>query len=337
MVCDEDCRTLQGRVLRERNNKPIKLPLKKLIIATRDADFLSQVVDGPLCEYVKDELNLRDIEACQDPSHYSALRGEPNYPVLGKRLGKQMSSVAKAIKSLPSEQLEAFENGESIELEGNTLSGDDIRIHREFKVPEGRAKDDLDATNDGDILVVLELGVDDSLLEDGLARELSAHVSKLRKKSGLVPQDRVELYYEVIRSAGEGQSASIEGVLSRNPGQGPSLVEHRVGVLPLPMFRLPPHAVQHGEEELTLSDGSSVKVVLCRPSVAVIESRLFEALGGDESAIEAARLFLHSRSLSGLDPDGSVSFHANGKDARLYAGYHFFFSLPDAIASGALA
>jgi isoleucyl-tRNA synthetase len=52
-------------------------------------------------------------------------------------------------------------------------------VLRDFKAPEGTAPDDLDANGDGEVLAVLDLRSDDSLLEAGLAREVCprlAHV-----------------------------------------------------------------------------------------------------------------------------------------------------------------
>ena len=56
-----------GRQIRERNNKPLKTPLKRMIVAHDDLDFLADL-QGELRDYVVDELNVRELEVCDDLS-----------------------------------------------------------------------------------------------------------------------------------------------------------------------------------------------------------------------------------------------------------------------------
>jgi Domain of unknown function (DUF5915) len=68
-------------------------------------------------------------------------------------------------------------------------------VLRDFRVPEGFAPEDLRAAGDGEVLAVLDLRRDDSLVSAGLARELVNRVQKLRKAAGLVVTDEVEVFY----------------------------------------------------------------------------------------------------------------------------------------------
>lgn len=47
-----------------------------------------------------EELNLRALTPCADPLRYATLLAEPEWGVLGKRLGKAMGGVAKAVRDL---------------------------------------------------------------------------------------------------------------------------------------------------------------------------------------------------------------------------------------------
>jgi hypothetical protein len=55
---------------------------------------------GELKEYVAEEMNVRALTPCADPLRYATLRAEPEWGVLGKRLGKAIGGVAKAVKDL---------------------------------------------------------------------------------------------------------------------------------------------------------------------------------------------------------------------------------------------
>ncbi|KAJ6914703.1 hypothetical protein NC651_016854 [Populus alba x Populus x berolinensis] len=45
------------------------------------------------------------------------------------------------------------------------------QVVREFKCPDGLTDREVDAAGDGDVLVILDLRLDESLLEAGVARE----------------------------------------------------------------------------------------------------------------------------------------------------------------------
>jgi isoleucyl-tRNA synthetase len=49
--------------------------------------------------------------------------------------------------------------------------------------------------NEGTLTVALDATLDETLIAEGLARELVHHVQKLRKDAGLEVTDRIELRY----------------------------------------------------------------------------------------------------------------------------------------------
>lgn len=94
-----------------------------------DADAIALAVNaGELKEYVVEEVNVRSLKTCGDPLHYCTLRAEPDYPSLGKRLGKGMAKVGKAVKGMTTHQILEFEAQGRIELEGESLESGEIRV-----------------------------------------------------------------------------------------------------------------------------------------------------------------------------------------------------------------
>jgi isoleucyl-tRNA synthetase len=73
-------------------------------------------------------LNVYTLETCSDPLRYAALRGEPEWQVLGKRLGKDMGKVAGAIKGLTAQQLMDYEKAGSLAVAGHELMAGDIKV-----------------------------------------------------------------------------------------------------------------------------------------------------------------------------------------------------------------
>lgn len=70
-------------------------------------------------------------------------------------------------------------------------------------MPEGVETTQIAANSDGDVLVVLDLHLDTSMIEQGFAREVVNRYQKLRKRAGLIVTDAVELYYALRDKAGD--------------------------------------------------------------------------------------------------------------------------------------
>ncbi|AQK81813.1 Isoleucine--tRNA ligase cytoplasmic [Zea mays] len=116
-----------ARNIRERHNKALKTPLKEMVVVHPDNDFLEDIT-GKLKEYVMEEINVKTVTPCNDPLMYASLRAEPNFSVLGKRLGKDMGKVSNVVKKMTQEQILDFEKSGEISFFGHCLKLDDIKV-----------------------------------------------------------------------------------------------------------------------------------------------------------------------------------------------------------------
>ncbi|KAG6742514.1 hypothetical protein POTOM_053386 [Populus tomentosa] len=223
-----------ARNIRERHNKPLKSPLREMIVVHPDVDFLDDIA-GKLKEYVLEELNVRSLIPCNDTLKYASLRAEPEFSVLGKRLGKSMGAVAKEVKAMSQIDILEFEKAGEVTIASHCLKLSDIKVVREFKCPDGLTDREVDAAGDGDVLVILDLRLDESLLEAGVAREVVNRIQKLRKKTGLEPTDAVEVYFE---SLDEDKSISQQVLNSQE-----LYIRDAIGSPLLSSTFMPPHAV----------------------------------------------------------------------------------------------
>ena len=112
------------------------------------------------------------------------------------------SALVSALKSLKS-KLENFSDAEierlrvvgEIEVDGMKLGADDVLTKYEFNRKLG---DDEDAICDADgLMLCLNLDVDQTLQDEGLAREVVNRVQKLRKSAGLFVHDAIDIFYRV--------------------------------------------------------------------------------------------------------------------------------------------
>jgi isoleucyl-tRNA synthetase len=170
--------------LRERERIGVRRPLASITVASPDAG-----VREALRHFEADvlgELNVKALELAEDDSGLVSLSAKADFKRLGKRLGKKMKSVAAAIQTLEGAVIKKMLDGESIEIEGETLVADDLDLRREA-LP-GRVVESLEG-----MTVVLDTNVDEDLRAEGVARELVNRVQNLRKQADLDVSQRIRL------------------------------------------------------------------------------------------------------------------------------------------------
>jgi hypothetical protein len=65
----------------------------------------------------------------------------------------------------------------------------DRQVLRDFRVPEGRTSEDIDAAGDGEVLAVLDLRPDEALAEAGVAREVGTPTGDTCLHPSVSPRD----------------------------------------------------------------------------------------------------------------------------------------------------
>lgn len=155
------------------------------------------------------ELNVRKVTLSTDKNKYGIrLRAEPDHMVLGKRLKGAFKAVMVAVKQLSNEELEQFQKSGSIVVEGHELHEEDIRLMYTFDQATGGTAQ-FEAHSDAQALVLLDVTPDQSMVDEGMAREVINRIQKLRKKCNLVPTDEITVYYNA-KSEGRYLSNVIE-------------------------------------------------------------------------------------------------------------------------------
>ncbi|KAK9085817.1 hypothetical protein Sjap_026228 [Stephania japonica] len=316
-----------ARNIRERHNKPLKTPLRDMIIVHPDSNFLEDIA-GKLREYVLEELNVRSLSSCNDPLEFASLRAEPDFSALGKRLGKAMGVVAKEVKAMSQSAILEFENKKEVTVAGHCLQVTDIKVVREFKRPDGVAEKDMDAAGDGDVLVVLDLRPDESLFEAGIAREVVNRIQKLRKKAGLEPTDIVEVY---IESLDDDKSVLQQTLVSQE-----KYISSALGSPLLSSSAAPPHAVILCQERFHGISGLSFTITLTKPALMFNSDACLELYSGDAKQANGLQTYLLSRDHSNLKSEfqkgnGKIKVDCivNQTPVDVLLGTHVFLTVGD--------
>ena len=177
---------LLGRQKRNEHKIKVKIPLRQLTIIHKDKMLLQEI--AKLESYIKKELNVKDVHYESNEEAYINLYAKPNSPRLGKRLQKRFPHYQQLIAALTPAQIEALEEQGSVQLEDENFSIDDILIFRE-------AKENTDVLTDRYVSIQLNTDLDQSLLNEGLAREVINRIQKSRKTLDFNVDDRIHIKY----------------------------------------------------------------------------------------------------------------------------------------------
>jgi isoleucyl-tRNA synthetase len=209
-----------ARQSRERRTVGLKTPLKTLVVIHKDQQYLDDVKS--LEGYITEELNIRDLVLSSDEEKYNVQYSvTADWPVLGKKLKKDVQKVKKALPDVTSNDCKTFLSDKKISVAGIELVEGDLVVRRALKQDEN--SEHQETNTDDDVLTILDVAIHPELAQEGLAREIINRVQQLRKKSNLKPTDDVKMEYRVqedpdaigLEKVFESQSSFIEKALRR--------------------------------------------------------------------------------------------------------------------------
>jgi isoleucyl-tRNA synthetase len=190
---------------------------RALVSAPGFADLPSQ-----LRELVAAELNVAGLEPLSGAGDLVDVSVKANFRPLGRRFGKGVQDVARAVAAADAAALSAAlrEGTANVQVNGQTvgLGPDDVVVTETPR--SGWAV----ASTHGES-VALDLDITPELRRAGLVREVVRLVQDARKASGLAVSDRIELWWsatgELAQALQEGAGRLGEEVLAVSVVEGP--------------------------------------------------------------------------------------------------------------------
>ena len=193
-----------GRAQRDSAGIKIKIPLPKLTLIGKYNPL--REIKEKLEPYVKAELNVKEIGYDYTENEHVEYYAKPNFPALGKRLGDKMGDFKIMIELLDNEDLTKLRRDKTpILLDGEIFDEKEIIIRR-------RPKKDSGVTCGDNVAIKLDLTLTETLLLEGLAREIVNRIQKARKAAGLDVSDRITISYfckDDLKEAWQGHNKYI--------------------------------------------------------------------------------------------------------------------------------
>ncbi len=176
-----------GRRVREDHKIKVRQPLRGLTVVHRDAGVRADVLAA--AALIADELNVKSVTALADESAFATVAVKPNFKTLGKRCGPKLKQMGPVLAAWGFDEVARLEAGQSIEVEGEALTLEDVILQR-------TARENAAIATDGEYTVVLDVELDDALLREGVARDAINLFNGVRKDKGFEVSDRVRIAWQ---------------------------------------------------------------------------------------------------------------------------------------------
>ena len=177
-----------GRNAREEVKIKVRQPISEVLIDGNNKDLI-----GDLEELIKEELNVKKVTYISDLSKYMDFEVKPNFKVVGKIFGPKIKLYQEELSKLTSEDIKFIDNGEAYTM---TIDGELYDITKDMVDIRITAKEGYDTQKDENNFIILNTNLTESLINEGVTRELISKVQNMRKIKDFDVADRIKLYYE---------------------------------------------------------------------------------------------------------------------------------------------
>ena len=176
--------------LRNENQIKVKQPLKTMYVAGGDktVDVLKD-----FGEIIKEELNIKELEAVTDDSKFNDEYLSVNFKNAGAVLKGEVQKLKTALSQLTNEQnklvMEGYKQGK-VSIDGfENLDSSLFNL-------EKRPKTDFVIAHENGNTVVLDINLDEALIMEGYYREFVRGLQVLRKEADFNIDQRIYAYFE---------------------------------------------------------------------------------------------------------------------------------------------
>ena len=174
-----------GRAARNNANIKNRQPIGKMYVKAADK------LDEMLTDVIKDELNIKNVEFCDDVSAFTSYSFKPQLKTLGRRFGKNINLVKEILASVDGNAAMAELNASGkLTIEVNGVAEE---LEKEDLLIESAQTEGYEANSDGGVTVVIETTLSKELLDEGMLREIISKVQTMRKDAGFEVMDHIAL------------------------------------------------------------------------------------------------------------------------------------------------
>ena len=195
-----------GRVLRERRTISLKMPVRSVTIISSNQEVLDDI--HSLEGYLMEELNCLEVHYDSNADVWCKCSITPEFSILGRKLGKDFKTVVAALTKCTSEDVKILDQEHKLTVAGFELQEEELVVKREFVCEDKNYEGGVAA--DHSFIVAIDTTQDNEIFALGIAREFINRIQKLRKAAGLIPSDKIKVFFKKIDGEDETVMKAIE-------------------------------------------------------------------------------------------------------------------------------
>ncbi|MFI3208124.1 MAG: isoleucine--tRNA ligase [Eubacteriales bacterium] len=179
---------VMGRACRNAANIKNRQPIGQMFVKAEFdlPDFYKEIV--------AEELNVKTVKFTEDVRDFTSYSFKPQMRTVGPKYGKLLGGIKNALLELDGNATMDTLNAEGkITLEVN---GESVELLTEDLLIDTAQMEGYISENDNGITVVLDTNLSESLLEEGLVRELISKIQTMRKEADFQVTDKITVTYE---------------------------------------------------------------------------------------------------------------------------------------------
>ena len=178
--------------LRKKVKIPVIQALQTISIPAGDALLRSRI--ERMSNVILAETNVKELSFIEEGSGMQLVKKvKCNFRVMGKKFGKLMKDVNKAVLAMSQEQIASLEANGSINL---TAAGQEVTVEAADVEIISEDIPGWTIAQEGTITVALDIEITPELKNEGMARLIIKRIQSLRKDSGFEITDRINVVIE---------------------------------------------------------------------------------------------------------------------------------------------
>ena len=215
--------------LRKKTKIRVRQPLQKIMIAVMGEKMQAQIEN--MKEIILSEVNVKEIEYVDESSGILVKKAKPNFKTLGPKFGKQMKEIAAKVNAMTQEDIADFEKEKEIKIQ---LQKEEILLEEQDVELITEDIPGWVVSNMGKLTVALDISLSESLINEGIARELVNRIQNIRKEKEFDVTDTISIqlleHQEIITAVKENKDYICAETLAKELEFLPSGTEKQNGI-----------------------------------------------------------------------------------------------------------
>ena len=175
--------------LRKKERIKVRQPLNKILVTILSESEKKSVLK--VKKLILSEINVKEIEFIDDTNTLLQKEIKPNYKLLGPKFGKKLQKVSSIIENFTPEKIHELEKNEILKIK---IDNEYIPIKLSDVNIISKDIDGWTVAKNSGFTVALDIKINQSLINEGVSRELINRIQNFRKDAELEVTDKIIIY-----------------------------------------------------------------------------------------------------------------------------------------------